>query len=99
MGKTHGVNKAINPPIIPKKNIPQRDFSPFFSPQSPIGLFKSTEEIIYLLSLMFILGVVVLYSQIGTELLEDNNPIQQEETIQLNEVEKVYEKYEMSNYR
>ena len=48
---------------------------------------------------MFILGVVVLYSQIGTELLEDNNPIQQEETIQLNEVEKVYEKYEMSNYR
>jgi hypothetical protein len=57
------------------------------------------KEIIYLLSLMFILGVVVLYSQIGTELLEDNNPIQQEETIQLNEVEKVYEKYEMSNYR
>jgi hypothetical protein len=48
---------------------------------------------------MFILGVVVLYSQIGTELLEDNNPIKQEETIQLNEVEKVYEKYEMSNYR
>ena len=57
------------------------------------------KEIIYLLSLMFILGVVVLYSQIGTELLEDNNTIQQEETIQLNEVEKVYEKYEMSNYR
>ena len=57
------------------------------------------KEIIYLLSLMFILGVVVLYSQIGTELLKDNNPIQQEETIQLNEVEKVYEKYEMSNYR
>ena len=57
------------------------------------------KEIIYLLSLMFILGVVVLYSQIGTELLEDNNPIQQEETIQLNKVEKVYEKYEMSNYR
>jgi|TARA_R100000458_G_C8042418_1_gene93181 hypothetical protein len=57
------------------------------------------KEIIYLLSLMFILGVVVLYSQIGTELLEDNNPIKQEETIQLNEVEKVYEKYEMSNYR
>ena len=57
------------------------------------------KEIIYLLSLMFILGAVVLYSQIGTELLEDNNPIKQEETIQLNEVEKVYEKYEMSNYR
>jgi len=57
------------------------------------------KEIIYLLSLMFILGAVVLYSQIGTELLENNNPIQQEETIQLNEVEKVYEKYEMSNYR
>ena len=57
------------------------------------------KEIIYLLSLMFILGAVVLYSQIGTELLEDNNPIKQEKTIQLNEVEKVYEKYEMSNYR
>ena len=57
------------------------------------------KEIIYLLSLIFILGAVVLYSQIGTELLEDNNPIKQEETIQLNEVEKVYEKYEMSNYR
>ena len=49
MGKTQGVNRAINPPTIPNKKTPQRDFSPFFSPQSPIGLSKSIEEILYLL--------------------------------------------------
>jgi len=53
------------------------------------------KEIIYLLSLVFILGIVVLYTQIGTELLEDNSPIKQEES----QTKKVYQKYEMSNYR
>ena len=53
------------------------------------------KEIIYFLSLIFILGIVVLYTQIGTELLEDNNPIKQEES----QTKKVYQKYEMSNYR
>ena len=49
MGNTQGVNRAINPPTIPNKKMPQRDFSDFFSPQSPIGLSKSTVWILYLL--------------------------------------------------
>ena len=43
----------------------------------------------------WILGIVVLYTQIGTELLEDNNQIKQEES----QTKKAYQKYEMSNYR
>ena len=49
IGKTHGVNKAIKPPKIPSKNIPQRDVSSFFSPQPPTGFSKSMVGIIYLL--------------------------------------------------
>ena len=49
IGKTQGVKSAIKPPKIPSKNIPQRDFSSFFSPQSPNGFSRSIVGIIYLL--------------------------------------------------
>ena len=47
IGKTHGVSKAMKPPTIPNKNIPHKDFSVFFSPQSLAGFSKSMEEILY----------------------------------------------------
>ena len=53
--ETHGVSKAMKPPTIPNKNIPHKDFSVFFSPQSLAGFSKSMEEILYLLaSVLFI---------------------------------------------
>jgi|TARA_Y100000401_G_C8220779_1_gene173190 hypothetical protein len=52
-----------------------------------------------ILGIIVIVLIIAIISHNASEVIEDNNPIQQEETIQLNEVEKVYEKYEMSNYR
>ena len=52
-----------------------------------------------ILGIIVIVLIIAVISHNASEVIEDNNPIQQEETIQLNEVEKVYEKYEMSNYR
>ena len=52
-----------------------------------------------ILAIIVIVLIIAVISHNASEVIEDNNPIQQEETIQLNEVEKVYEKYEMSNYR
>ena len=52
-----------------------------------------------ILAIIVIVLIIAIISHNASEVIEDNNPIQQEETIQLNEVEKVYEKYEMSNYR
>jgi len=52
-----------------------------------------------ILGIIVIVLIIAIISHNASEVIEDNNPIQQEEKIQLNEVEKVYEKYEMSNYR
>jgi|TARA_R100001163_G_scaffold63895_1_gene56814 hypothetical protein len=52
-----------------------------------------------ILGIIVIVLIIAIISHNASEVIEDNNPIKEEETIQLNEVEKVYEKYEMSNYR
>jgi len=52
------------------------------------------KEIIYLVSLILILGFVIVFTKKGTEVIQENMPIKSS-----NVLEKEYEKYEMSNYR
>ena len=52
-----------------------------------------------ILGIIVIVLIIAIISYNASEVIEDNNTIKEEEIIKLNEVEKVYEKYEMSNYR
>ena len=52
-----------------------------------------------ILAIIVIVLIKAVISHNASEVIEDNNTIKEEEIIKLNEVEKVYEKYEMSNYR